>query len=196
MAQSLTNQLVIDGKPVDERIVVENVEAIRTAQGLYVGLIVYAKAEDKVFIVKSLKNGYLDLASHQTVVDKPAGEEGTDYEVVPNAFVDVYAEITGASAVAAVMSIKVNEKVYNAADGVVDLSDIDAASVGGYKFVVMTQAEYDEVTEKDPNVFYAVSDAVDKIDETATYENLNTTDKTIIGAINELKAAIAALSAS
>lgn len=193
MAKLIPNQLKVNGKPLDERVVVENEAAISAMTFAYIGLIVYAKAEDKVFIVKSLKNGYEDFNTGKLTPVKPDGEEEIDYSIVSNAFIDQYAEITGASAVAAAMSIKVNENVYEAENGVIDLSDINAASVGGYSFTVLTQAEYDAIAEKDPNVFYAVSDAVEKIDESATYANLNTTDKTIIGALNELKAAIDAL---
>lgn len=79
--------------------------------------------------------------------------------------------------------------------GGVDLScyatktDLSIA-LDGHTFKFLTQAEYDALTTKDPLVEYHITDATDTIDLTLyqlkTDNTLNTTNKTVIGAINEL----------
>ena len=81
--------------PLDCRTVIEKEADIYNIQLPYIGCIIYSIEDDKFFIVKSLKNGYLDFATGETVINKPAGEEFVDWMIVRGATVGDYEEFKG-----------------------------------------------------------------------------------------------------
>lgn len=77
----------------------------------------------------------------------------------------------------------------------------NADTVDGKHFVVLTQAEYDALQEKDPNTFYAISDASkgsgltqeqsNKLNSIGDVANLTTTNKSnLVAAVNENKSSL------
>lgn len=74
-------------------------------------------------------------------------------------------------------------------------------TVDGYHLSVLTQAEYDALKEKDPNTFYAISDASEgsglteeqatKLNSIGDVANLTTTNKSnLVAAVNENKSSL------
>jgi hypothetical protein len=88
----------VPNTPLDCRFVIEKEADIYNVPLPYVGCIIYAMEEDKFFVVKSVKDGYQDMATGAITAEKPSGEEWIDWTSVSDAALDVYEEFTaGAS---------------------------------------------------------------------------------------------------
>ena len=97
-------------RALDGRLIVEEESQIKYIPYPYIGLIVYAKKEDKYFAIKTLKIGFIlldkdtleqtgnlyptlnELAAANSM-DSSTMTEWDDYEVVDDALADIYEEI-------------------------------------------------------------------------------------------------------
>ena len=91
-------KVTVSNTPLDCRFVIEKEADIYSVPNPYVGNMIYSIEEDKFFVVKSLKDGFMMIATGEIVSDQPAGNMFVDWMPAPEAIIDVYEEFTaGAS---------------------------------------------------------------------------------------------------
>lgn len=184
--------------PNDARTRVESYADIASIPNPHVGLKITVKVDETNnnkmtdYIVKSLKANSMGVANsaiNEVVryadylgVSSGGSVSQEDINTAVNNYLTEHPVASGATAEQAAQITKNKDSI----------SDIINNKLDGHSFKFLTQAEYDNLSEEEKNnpvIEYHITDAIDDLSlyQLKRDDALTTTDKTIVGAINEIR---------
>lgn len=101
MIQIVDQLKLTQSLPLDAKYKIQTISDLDTIDHAYIGMLFFVQDQMSLFIVETLKDGFLVYATNQYVSTQPSGTEYVDWERFSNIFADTYQKV-GASQIAIV----------------------------------------------------------------------------------------------